>query len=70
MVDLKQLGVNLDKDVGRSIQKEDSESDCGSDPLDVTKSKLNPGAIEWTPTFAAKAVKTPNPISKARLKYF
>ena len=67
VVDLKQLGVNLDKDVGRSIQKDDSESDTGSDPVDVSKSKLNPGAIEWTPSLP-KAVKTPNPISKERFK--
>jgi len=46
VVDLKKLGVDLDKDVGRSIQKGVEETpECP----DVTKSKLNPTAASWTP---------------------
>ena len=59
VVDLKQLGVDLDKDVGRSIQKDEDQSEG---EVDVTKSKLNPSAASWTPCLPAKKVQ--KPISK------
>ena len=60
VVDLKQLGVDLDKDVGRSIQKDETEEE---EEIDVTKSKLNPTAVSWTPS-VSKVIRTPKPISK------
>lgn len=61
VVDLKKLGVDLDKDVGRSIQKSQEES---AEP-DVTKSKLNPTAASWTPGGSIKPKKpTPSTIGQ------
>jgi hypothetical protein len=60
VVDLKQLGVDLDKDVGRSIQKDEPSDE---EEVDVTKSKLNPTAASWTPS-VSKVIRTPKPISK------
>lgn len=66
VVDLKQLGVDLDKDVGRSIQKEEPVSEEEAEPVDVSLSKLNPTAVSWTPSAptASKVIRTPKPISK------
>lgn len=57
VVNLKEIGVDLDKDIGRSIQK---KQDYDAKSVDVSQSKLNPTAISWTPS-AAKVIK---PIQK------
>ena len=53
----QEIGVDLDKDVGRSIQKKQEEEKV---EVDVSKSKLNPTAASWCPA-ATKVIK---PIQK------
>jgi len=64
VVNLKEIGVDLDKDVGRSIQKKDEEK--GKD-VDVSKSKLNPTAASWCPpaTKVIKPIQKPSSVNLA-----
>jgi len=66
VVDLKKLGVDLDKDVGRSIQKNPSGADpADSDQAtDVKKSTLNPTAASWTPSAPKPRAIGQKPIAK------
>jgi len=64
VVNLKEIGVDLDKDVGRSIQKKEEEK--GKD-VDVSKSKLNPTAASWCPpaTKVIKPIQKPSSVNLA-----
>ena len=72
VVDLKKLGVNLDKDVGRSIQKNNASNDAAASnalefdlhSADVRKSKLNPTAASWTPSVPKPRAIGQKPIAK------